>query len=110
MRRAAPGLRGFRILTASGLAICGMLAVWRCASGGRGELSPLSGRINPNTAPAGSLIRLEGIGAARAFDIIEYREAREALGERAFDTPHDLEAVRGIGPKTVEKLTDSLEF
>lgn len=65
-------------------------------------------RINPNTAPAASLSRLEGIGPARAESIISYRQA--AGKQPAFARPNDLQNIRGIGPKTVEKIQDELTF
>lgn len=66
-------------------------------------------RINPNTAPLGSLVRLEGIGRARALDIIHFRQSHEVDGA-AFKTANDLQAIRGIGPKTVAKLSPWLGF
>lgn len=64
-------------------------------------------RINPNTASAGSLIRLSGIGKAKAMDIIHYRDQAT---RPAFSTAEDLEEIRGIGPKTVAKLKPYLTF
>lgn len=61
-------------------------------------------RINPNRATAPSLMRLPGIGRMRAMDILAGRD------ERPFDTPADLERIRGIGPKTVEKIKPYLIF
>lgn len=66
-------------------------------------------RINPNTAPLGSLVRLSGIGKARALDIIHYRQT-QADGGTVFTTADDLQAIRGIGPKTAEKLAPWLTF
>jgi len=67
-------------------------------------------RINPNTATLGSLIRLEGIGPARAFDIIRYRQQQASEDRPVFTCPHDLQAIRGIGPKTTEKIAPFLDF
>ncbi len=66
-------------------------------------------RINPNTAPAASLVRLPGIGKARALDIIHYRQVN-AKFEIVFESADDLQVIRGIGPKTAEKLEPWLIF
>lgn len=66
-------------------------------------------RINPNTASMGSLVRLPGIGRARALDIIHYRQVN-AQFETVFESADDLQAIRGIGPKTAEKLAPWLTF
>ncbi len=68
----------------------------------------IDGRINPNTASIESLMRLDGIGASRACDIVEYR--RSCGRQRAFEMADDLQAIRGIGPKTVEKIEHCLCF
>ncbi len=70
----------------------------------------LQERINPNTATVGSLVRLEGVGPVRAHAIVDYRQAHAADGRRVFAGPGDLEAVHGIGPKTVEKMSPYLDF
>lgn len=64
-------------------------------------------RINPNTAPLGSLVRLPGIGKVRALDMIEWRDGQEGP---AFESAASLEAVKGIGPKTVETMSEWLAF
>lgn len=56
-------------------------------------------RVNVNTAPPRQLERLPGIGPALAARIVEYRETHGP-----FQRPEDLVAVRGIGPKTFEKM------
>ncbi len=53
-------------------------------------------RIDPNTATAAGLMRLPGVGRTRAMDIIAARPYRTAA---------ELDRVRGIGPKTMEKIT-----
>jgi competence protein ComEA len=55
--------------------------------------------ININTAAAAELELLPGIGPALAGRIIDYRTANGP-----FRTVEDLTKVRGIGPKTLEKL------
>lgn len=71
------------------------------------EVSPP--RINPNTASMASLVRLPGIGKARAIDIIYYRENQKPQ-EVVFRTVRDLESIRGIGPKTADALAAWLTF
>jgi hypothetical protein len=66
-------------------------------------------RINPNTASQASLVRLGGIGRARALDIIHYRQTHRQEGP-VFRSPQDLEQIRGIGPKTSAKLSPWLTF
>lgn len=66
-------------------------------------------RINPNTASMASLVRLPGIGRARALDIIHFRQTQASDGA-VFMNADDLQAIRGIGPKTAEKLSPWLEF
>gem|GEM_PF-328334 len=83
--------------------------LWNAQQGARIELE---GRINPNDAPAESLVRLRGIGMSRAAAIVAYRESfrRSREGRPAFQKPDDLQAVKGIGPKTVENVRQALKF
>ena len=93
-----------------------LLAVPFSVWAGRGAESAtsveLDGRVNPNVAPAASLVRLPGIGVARAHAIVQYRERAvlEGTGKRAFEDCDDLEQIRGIGPKTAEKICGYLKF
>ena len=72
----------------------------------------LSGRVNPNEASVASLMRLPGIGAVRAAGIVAYREqfGEEKGGLAAFCEPDGLQKIKGIGPKTVDKIRNYLEF
>ncbi|WP_201615538.1 ComEA family DNA-binding protein [Psychrobacter urativorans] len=54
--------------------------------------------ININRASEGELVSLHGIGSSKAQAIILYREM---FGD--FKTVEELEKVKGIGPKTIEK-------
>ena len=80
-----------------------------------GELVPVDAkraeaaeeRINPNTASAGSLQRLPGIGPARARAIVSYRESP---GVVPFRSAADLARVPGLGPATVGRLKLLLQF
>jgi len=73
---------------------------------------PLQNRINPNDAPVESLMRLPGLGAGRAGAIAAYRENFiKKNGKRlAFEDCNDLLKISGIGPKTVQGLSEWLEF
>ncbi len=72
----------------------------------------LESRINPNDAPISSLVRLPGIGAAKAAAIVAYRDGyRPEQGEGgAFSDCDDLQKVKGIGPKTAENICAWLKF
>lgn len=60
---------------------------------------PSATRINLNTASAAQLELLPGVGPAMAARIIEHRATHGP-----FRTIQDLDAVKGIGPRTIEKL------
>ena len=72
----------------------------------------LERRINPNFAPSASLVRLPGIGLSKAEAIVAYREQIIGCDGKvvAFTEANDLQKVKGIGPKTVEKLKSVLRF
>ncbi len=61
--------------------------------------------LNVNTASAEELERLPRIGPVMARRIIEYRETHGP-----FRRLEDLEAVPGIGPKTLEALAPLVRF
>ncbi|MFH1910177.1 MAG: ComEA family DNA-binding protein [bacterium] len=63
--------------------------------------SNVSGAVNLNSASSSQLDGLPGIGPAYAQRIIEYREANGG-----FKSIEEIENVKGIGPKTFEKLRD----
>ncbi|MCH7558623.1 MAG: helix-hairpin-helix domain-containing protein [Planctomycetes bacterium] len=72
----------------------------------------LEGRINPNDVPVVSLVRLPGIGISRAGAIVAYREnfGGKDGGNPAFRSCNDLQKVKGIGPKTVQNISEWLKF
>lgn len=72
----------------------------------------LENRINPNDASVASLVRLPGIGIGRASAIVAYRNkfAEQGSDKPVFQNPSDLQKVKGIGPKTVEKISEWLKF
>ncbi len=68
-------------------------------------------RLNPNTASAGSLAQLPAIGKVKAAKITEYRKnVIDSTGKKAFEDINDLQKVKGIGPKTAEKIKNHLVF
>jgi competence ComEA-like helix-hairpin-helix protein len=54
--------------------------------------------IDLNTAPAGALVDLPGIGEKRARQIVELRK------KKPFTRIEELRKVKGVGRKTLEKL------
>jgi len=72
----------------------------------------LEDRINPNYAPVESLVRLSGMGPGRAGSIVAYRENFHGKeGESpAFNNCDDLQKIKGIGPKTVQSISEWLKF
>lgn len=59
--------------------------------------------VNINTADAGELTRLKGIGPAMARRIVEYREENGA-----FQSPEELQRVKGIGKVKFAKLKEQI--
>jgi competence protein ComEA len=66
--------------------------------------APVDNKINPNTAGVYELAELPAIGKAKAEAITEYRK------KSVFENAEDLEKVKGIGEKTVNKLEPLLKF
>jgi DNA uptake protein ComE-like DNA-binding protein len=108
----AAAARRFRVITAAFwvgamIAMCSGLTALRPA---RCTTEPVAAeRINPNTAPTASLMRLPGIGRTRAMDIVEFRQSRPT-GQPVFRNAADLQQIRGIGPVTAEKIAPYLTF
>jgi competence ComEA-like helix-hairpin-helix protein len=63
------------------------------------------GRIDPNVAGVSDLIRLPGIGPSLAARIVADRDHHGA-----FPSPEALLRVRGIGPKTLDRIRGFLAF
>jgi comEA protein len=63
----------------------------------------VSGKVNLNTASLSQLDTLTGIGATYAQRIIDYRNANGG-----FKTIDEIQNVKGIGPKTFEKMKDQI--
>ena len=65
-----------------------------------------AGPVNVNTADASTLAKeLDGIGAAKAEAIVEYRQKNGP-----FRTPEDLLKVQGIGERVLEQNRANLRF
>jgi len=63
----------------------------------------VSGKVNLNTASLSQLDTLTGIGATYAQRIIDYRNSNGG-----FKSIDEIQNVKGIGPKTFEKLKDQI--
>ncbi|KHF31652.1 ComE operon protein 1 [Paenibacillus sp. P1XP2] len=61
--------------------------------------------MNINTAQAAELMTIPGIGAKKAQAIIDYRNERGPFKRVA-----DLDKVKGIGPKMLEKIKPYIEL
>ena len=99
-----------------GIAITAAAACFFALAAGTSRLRPaetlacseVSSRINPNTAGSTELQILPGIGPSRAGAIVRYRSVYS--GKKVFKCCRDLEAVKGIGPRTAEKICKWLIF
>lgn len=67
------------------------------------QMPEAAGPTDINTADAAALQALPGIGETKAAAIIAYREANGP-----FATVDDLQNVKGIGEKTLEKLKEHI--
>lgn len=72
----------------------------------------LDNRINPNNASVASMARLPGIGIAKAEAIVIYRNNSHDNNEenQPYKSADDLQVVKGIGPKTVQNISEWLKF
>lgn len=66
---------------------------------------PSGPKVNINTAQAAELMTIPGIGAKKAQAIIDYRNERGPFKRVA-----DLDKVKGIGPKMLEKIKPYIEL
>jgi competence ComEA-like helix-hairpin-helix protein len=81
------------------------------STGNRDQIH-LENRINPNISTVESITRLPGIGAAKAEAIVAYRKnfRGKTQEDQPFQNPEDLQKVNGIGPKTVQNISQWLKF
>ncbi|MCI7692562.1 MAG: helix-hairpin-helix domain-containing protein [Oscillospiraceae bacterium] len=61
----------------------------------------ITAKININTAPAGELVKLNGIGETKAAAIVKYRSENGG-----FKSIEEIVNVSGIGEKTLENIRD----
>ena len=107
-------IQSFAFVIAAG--VCVLFSIALAASGllgvGQSCQIVLDEQINPNDAPLASLVRLPGIGIGKANAIVAYREnfGRKDSDSRAFRSCNDLQKVKGIGPKTVQNISQWLKF
>ena len=69
----------------------------------RPEIISIQNKININTADKNELTKITGIGPSKAEKIIAFREKNGR-----FEKKEDLLQVKGIGEKTLEKLSDQI--
>ncbi len=107
-------IQSFAFVIAAG--VCVLFSIALAASGllgvGQSCQIVLDEQINPNDAPSASLVRLPGIGIGRAGAIVAYRDnfGKKNSNSRTFRNCEDLQKVKGIGPKTVENISEWLKF
>lgn len=92
--------------------VCALLSLSFAASSfvavGQPSVIELDEKINPNEAQIASLVRLPGIGVSRADAIVVYRN--NFINKAAFRNSDDLQKVKGIGPITVQNISQWLKF
>ena len=101
--------RAAALLLAVGLAVIGVDYAWRGGTRGqlieieRAEPLPTQYWIDINTASVPDWLLLPEVGESLARRIVEDRAANGPFRDH-----HDLRRVRGIGPKTLERITPYL--
>ncbi len=96
-RRTSPHA-AIRLCAALMLALC-LLAGACCAQSKAKKLPPPSKPIDLNTATSEQLQRLPGVGPVTAQRILDYRKK-----SGPFQSVDDLQAVRGISSKRLDKV------
>jgi DNA uptake protein ComE-like DNA-binding protein len=96
---------------AAGLCVVAGVRVWAHRPASAPASSSIQLQLDPDTASVDELAALPGLGEHAAQRIVTYRErAQKTGGARVFARPEDLEAVEGIGPRTVDELRPYLHL
>jgi competence protein ComEA len=105
-------LLAFVVAVGLAVVICLYFMFSIASTAGSSQSIELEQRINPNVAPLESLMRLPGVGRAKAQSIVTYREKFSQTGKAdlAFKDCNDLKNVEGIGPKVAVDLCPYLKF
>ena len=107
-------IQSLAFIVAAGAAVvfCLCFALHGVAADSSLQTIVLEQKINPNDAAPASLVRLPGVGPARAQAIVSYREEykRSGSGDLAFRNCFDLQNVKGIGPGVADDMCRYLEF
>ena len=107
-------IQSFAFVIAVSVAVCFSIcfAVSSLLGLGQSYEIGLDEKINPNDAPLASLVRLPGIGIGKASTIVAYRRdfSERNDNKAAFENCDDLQKVKGIGPKTIENISEWLIF
>lgn len=91
-------------------AFCLLMSCWLVAPAFADDVAPVAAApmvsVNINTASADEIAEvLQGVGAAKAQAIVDYREQNGA-----FASVDDLTAVKGIGPSTLANNGDRIKL
>lgn len=82
--------------------LCGMVLGGAPVFAAATKPAEASARVNVNTASAGELARLPGIGPSKAQAIVDHR------AKEPFAKVEDLRKVKGIGDKLLESLREQI--
>ncbi|MEK6797462.1 MAG: helix-hairpin-helix domain-containing protein [Planctomycetota bacterium] len=77
--------------------------------GGAESIMPID-RVNPNVASWWELSAIPDLGPAAARRIVAFRDPAAKPARQAFTQAEDLEAVRDIGPRTLQRIERFLRF
>ena len=87
------------------LCLVHLVALFPAASSSRNASFALPTKIDPSRASVGELMSLDGIGRARAEQIVLHR-----VRNGPFARPDDLLGVDGIGQETLSHMRDFLDI
>lgn len=109
-----PTLAAKRILVVCWILVAGCLVLVPFKLRGNKEESSTELRIDPNTAPWWELTVIPDVGPTLARGIVEHREQQRNHGaaweRRVFRKLQDLDGVKGVGPRRLERMEPYLHF